>query len=91
MTTQSMIHPGHHTAAHRIVSGRAPELACTDRDRAARVAAAHLPWLAHLPDQEREACLDQVVGALIDSKELSELIERWAEVARERRAGAMAR
>jgi hypothetical protein len=91
MTTKSMIHPGHHTAAHRIVSGRAPELACTDRDRAARVAAAHLPWLAHLGDQEREVCLDEVVGALVDGEELTGLIERWADVARERRAVVAAR
>ena len=86
MAIQSAIHPGHATAAHRILSGRAPELAGTDQDRAARVAAAHLPWLAHLDDGEREACLDEVVDALVAREHLDGLIARWADVAAARRA-----
>ncbi len=82
---QPTIHPGHATAAHRIISGRAPELAGTDEDAAARVAAAHLPWLAHLDDDERRVCLDEVVGALVNRGELDRLIARWADVAQARR------
>ena len=83
---QPTIHPGHATAVHRIISGRAPELAGTDEDRAARVAAAHLPWLAHLDDQERQICLDEVVAALVSGDELDRLIARWAETAQRRHA-----
>lgn len=83
---QSTIHPGHATAAHRIVTGRATDLADTDRDRAARVAAAQLPWLAHLADHEREACLDEVITALRECNGLDSLLARWADVAEQRRA-----
>jgi DUF1009 family protein len=86
MAIQSTIHPGHATAAHRIISGRAPELASTDQERAARVAAAHLPWLAHLDDGERAACLDEVVSALVARESLDAPIARWADVAAARRA-----
>lgn len=82
---QSTIHPGHATAAHRIVTGRATELADTDRDRAARVAAAQLPWLAHLPDHERDACLDEILTALTDCSGLDALLARWAAIAETRR------
>lgn len=88
---QPTIHPGHATAAHRIISGRAQELAATDQDRAARVAAAHLPWLAHLDDDERRVCLDEVVEALVNRSELDGLIARWADVAQRRRAERAAR
>jgi hypothetical protein len=87
---QSTIHPGHATAAHRILSGRAPELAGTDEDRAARVAAAHLPWLAHLDDEERQVCLDEVVRALVSGTELGTLIETWADSAAQRLAARIA-
>lgn len=79
------LHPGNETAAHRIVSGRAPDLAETDADRAARVAAAHLPWLAHLDDGERAVCLDEVVAALTEGAELEPVLRRWSDVAAERR------
>ncbi len=87
---QSTIHPGHATAAHRILSGRAPELAGNDEERAARVAAAHLPWLAHLDDEERQVCLDEVVRALVAGSELGTLIESWAEIAAQRHATRIA-
>lgn len=86
MVPQTLIHPGHATAAHRIVSGRASDLAGTDRDRAARVAAAQLPWLAHLDDEERQVCLDEVVSSLVDGGDLDGVIENWASVATRRRA-----
>jgi hypothetical protein len=81
------LHPGDRTAAHRIVSGRAPDLADTDAERAARVAAAHLPWLAHLDDAERAVCLDEVVATLTDDGELQPVLRKWSDVAAERRAG----
>jgi hypothetical protein len=91
MTPPATIHPGHATAAHRIITGRAPELAGTDEDRAARVAAAHLPWLAHLDDHERQVCLDQIVAALVGRTELDGVIAEWAEVAARRRSERAAR
>lgn len=86
MYSPSTMHPGHATAAHRIISGRAVDFAETDEDRAARVAAAHLPWLAHLDDEERRECLDEVVNALVTGAELDVLIARWADVAAQRQA-----
>jgi hypothetical protein len=80
MTTETM-HPGHATAAHRIIRGRAHEFAGTDEERAARVAAAHLPWLAYLDDDSRQICLDEVVAALVSRCDLEGLIARWAETA----------
>lgn len=77
-------HPGTATAAHRIVSSRAPDLVGTDADRAARVAAAHLPWLAHLDDVERRRALDEVVAALSSGQDLTEVLEHWSEVAARR-------
>lgn len=91
MYSQSTMHPGHATAAHRLVSGRAVELAGTDADRAARVAAAHLPWLAHLDDGEREVCLDEIVQALVTGAELDPLLERWADLAARRYEARTAR
>lgn len=78
-------HPGTATAAHRIVSGRAPDLAGTDAERAARVAAAHLPWLAHLDDGERGRALDEVVAALTFRQDLNPVLEHWSDVAARRR------
>lgn len=81
-------HPGTATAAHRIASGRAPDLAGTDAERAARVAAAHLPWLAHLDDADRTRALDDVVAALTSGQELAAVLEHWSELAARRRDAA---
>lgn len=82
------LHPGNETAAHRIVSGRAQDLVATDEEKAAQVAAAHLPWLAHLDDSERAVCLDEVVRALTEDGDLSGVLERWSDLAARRRAAA---
>lgn len=82
------LHPGNETAAHRIVSGRAQDLVATDEEKAAQVAAAHLPWLAHLDDAERAICLDEVVKALTNDEDLTGILEHWSGIAADRRRAA---
>ena len=81
---QSTITAGVSPAAHRILAGRALELAGSDEERAARIVAAQLPWLAHLDDQERQVCLDDVLDALVDHRDLDEVLQTWSDVAERR-------
>jgi hypothetical protein len=69
--------PSVDTAAHRIVQGQAAVTADTDRDRAARVAARHLPWLCRLADADRDVCLDEVIDALLDGKDPTPVLHTW--------------
>lgn len=67
------------TAASRLAEGRAARWVGLDPERAARHAAAQLPWLADLPDRDRTACLDEVVAQLpAGAGPVSDVLARWA-------------